>query len=102
MVGGRSLRTMSYLPQVNMSAKGHLSCRETYFGILGCHLKIGLLYDTLYSYVAFIHQLTSTSALSMGSYGAAVVPLLASGVTTADMILEYDDMNTVRDARNNR
>ena len=43
VIRGHFLRTVSYLPHVKEAVmKGHLSCRDTFSGILRCPLKTGL------------------------------------------------------------
>ena len=42
MIRGHFLRTVSHLPHVKEPVmKGHLSCRDTFSGILRCPLKTG-------------------------------------------------------------
>ena len=45
---GHFLRTVSYLPHVKEPVmKGHLSCRDTFYGILRCPLKTGFTVVTI-------------------------------------------------------
>ena len=64
MIKGCFLRTVSYLPHVKEPVmKGHLSCRDTFSGILKCPLKTGF---TVYSFGAIVFKVTLYCFMYLG------------------------------------
>ena len=63
VIRGHFLRTVSYLPHVKEPVmKGHLSCRDTFSGILRCPLKKGF---TVYVPLAVVSPDNSSQRLKI-------------------------------------